>query len=162
MIRKQKLLAALTAAFVTAGLWPAALPAAAAAPLPAGKEAPAMETNQAAQTLSYEGYTLRWQDEFDGAELNRDDWNVELHEPGWVNNELQSYVDSPENIYLEDGKLVLKPVETKNADGTVSYTSGRVNTQNKHDFKYGIFEARAKVPAGQGFLPAFWKMRYPW
>ena len=158
MIRKQKLLAALTAAFVTAGLWPAALPAAAAAPLPAGKEAPAMETNQAAQTLSYEGYTLRWQDEFDGAELNRDDWNVELHEPGWVNNELQSYVDSPENIYLEDGKLVLKPVETKNADGTVSYTSGRVNTQNKHDFKYGIFEARAKVPAGQGFLPAFWMM----
>ena len=158
MIRKQKLLAALTAAFVTAGLWPAALPAAAAAPLPAGKEAPAMETNQAAQTLSYEGYTLRWQDEFDGAALNRDDWNVELHEPGWVNNELQSYVDSPENIYLEDGKLVLKPVETKNADGTVSYTSGRVNTQNKHDFKYGIFEARAKVPAGQGFLPAFWMM----
>ena len=158
MIRKQKLLAALTAAFVTAGLWPAALPAAAAAPLSAGKEAPAMETNQAAQTLSYEGYTLRWQDEFDGAELNRDDWNVELHEPGWVNNELQSYVDSPENIYLEDGKLVLKPVETKNADGTVSYTSGRVNTQNKHDFKYGIFEARAKVPAGQGFLPAFWMM----
>ena len=158
MIRKQKLLAALTAAFVTAGLWPAALPAAAAAPLPAGKEAPAMETNQAAQTLSYEGYTLRWQDEFDGAALNRDDWNVELHEPGWVNNELQSYVDSPENIYLEDGKLVLKPVETKNADGTVSYTSGRVNTQNKHDFKYGIFEARAKVPEGQGFLPAFWMM----
>ena len=158
MIRKQKLLAALTAAFVTAGLWPAALPAAAAAPLPAGKEAPAMETNQAAQTLSYEGYTLRWQDEFDGTALNRDDWNVELHEPGWVNNELQSYVDSPENIYLEDGKLVLKPVETKNADGTVSYTSGRVNTQNKHDFKYGIFEARAKVPAGQGFLPAFWMM----
>ena len=67
-------------------------------------------------------------------------------------------MDSPENIYLEDGKLVLKPVETRSADGTVSYTSGRVNTQNKHDFKYGIFEARAKVPAGQGFLPAFWMM----
>lgn len=117
-----------------------------------------METNQAAQTLSYEGYTLRWEDTFDGTTLNREDWNVELHEPGWVNNELQSYVDSPENIYLEDGKLVLKPVETRSADGTVSYTSGRVNTQNKHDFKYGIFEARAKVPAGQGFLPAFWMM----
>ena len=117
-----------------------------------------METNQAAQTLSYEGYTLRWEDTFDGTALNREDWNVELHEPGWVNNELQSYVDSPENIYLEDGKLVLKPVETRSADGTVSYTSGRVNTQNKHDFKYGIFEARAKVPAGQGFLPAFWMM----
>ena len=156
MIRKRQLLAAAAAALFAGGLLPTAAPAAAAAPAP--KEVSAMETNQAAQTLSYEGYTLRWEDTFDGTTLNREDWNVELHEPGWVNNELQSYVDSPENIYLEDGKLVLKPVETRSADGTVSYTSGRVNTQNKHDFKYGIFEARAKVPAGQGFLPAFWMM----
>ena len=157
MIRNQKRLAALTAALIAASLWPAAIPAA-AAPLPAGKENAPMETNQPSQTLSYEGYTLRWEDNFDGTELNRQDWNVELHEPGWVNNELQSYVDSPENIYLQDGSLVLKPVEIQNPDGTVSYTSGRVNTQNKHDFKYGIFEARAKVPEGQGFLPAFWMM----
>ena len=108
--------------------------------------------------LSYEGYNLKWEDQFEGETLNRDDWNVELHDPGWVNNELQSYVDSPENIYIEDGSLVLKPVETKNEDGSVSYTSGRVNTQNKHDFKYGLFEARVKVPEGQGFLPAFWMM----
>ena len=107
--------------------------------------------------LSYEGYNLKWEDQFDGETLNRDDWNVELHDPGWVNNELQSYVDSPENIYIKDGSLVLKPVETVN-DGSVSYTSGRVNTQNKHDFKYGLFEARVKVPEGQGFLPAFWMM----
>ena len=90
--------------------------------------------------------------------MNRDDWNVELHDPGWVNNELQSYVDSPENIYLQDGNLVLKPVENKSEDGSVSYTSGRINTQHKHDFKYGLFEARVKVPEGQGFLPAFWMM----
>ena len=82
--------------------------------------------------LSYEGYDLKWEDQFEGETLNRDDWNVELHDPGWVNNELQSYVDSPENIYIEDGSLVLKPVETVNEDGSVSYTSGRVNTQNKH------------------------------
>ena len=101
MIRKRQLLAAVTAALLAllaGGLLPAVMPAAAAAPTQ--KEASAMETNQAAQTLSYEGYTLRWQDEFDGTALNREDWNVELHEPGWVNNELQSYVDSPENIYL--------------------------------------------------------------
>lgn len=108
--------------------------------------------------LSYEGYNLKWEDQFEGNSLNRDDWNVELHDPGWVNNELQSYVDSPENIYLEDGSLVLKPVETVNEDGSMSYTSGRINTQNKHDFKYGLFEARVKVPGGQGFLPAFWMM----
>ena len=40
--------------------------------------------------LSYEGYNLKWEDQFDGETLNRDDWNVELHDPGWVNNELQS------------------------------------------------------------------------
>ncbi|HJB46408.1 MAG TPA: family 16 glycosylhydrolase, partial [Candidatus Mediterraneibacter surreyensis] len=108
--------------------------------------------------LSYEGYNLKWEDQFEGESLNRDDWNVELHDPGWVNNELQSYVDSPENIYLQDGSLVLKPVENRSEDGNVSYTSGRINTQHKHDFKYGLFEARVKVPEGQGFLPAFWMM----
>ena len=108
--------------------------------------------------LSYEGYNLKWEDQFEGESLNRDDWNVELHDPGWVNNELQSYVDSPENIYLQDGSLVLKPVENVSEDGSVSYTSGRINTQHKHDFKYGLFEARVKVPEGQGFLPAFWMM----
>ena len=108
--------------------------------------------------LSYEGYHLKWEDQFEGNSLNRDDWNVELHDPGWVNNELQSYVDSPENIYIKDGSLVLKPVENVSEDGSVSYTSGRINTQHKHDFKYGLFEARVKVPEGQGFLPAFWMM----
>ena len=107
---------------------------------------------------THKGYTLKWEDQFNGDSLDRDSWNVELHEPGWVNNELQEYVDSPENIYVKDGNLVLKPVKTTGSDGKVSYTSGRVNTQNKHNFKYGLFEARAKVPAGQGFLPAFWMM----
>ena len=105
-----------------------------------------------------EGYTLVWEEQFVGEQLNREDWNVETHNSGWVNNELQAYVDSTDNIYIEDGNLVLKPIQTVNADGTVSYTSGRVNTQNKHDFKYGLFEARLKVPKGQGFLPAFWMM----
>ena len=105
-----------------------------------------------------DGYRLKWRDEFNGTALNRNDWNVELHEPGWVNAELQKYVDSAENIYLKDGKLEIRPVQTKNDDGTYSYTSGRINTQGKHDFTYGIFEARVKVPEGQGYLPAFWMM----
>ncbi len=106
----------------------------------------------------YKGYHMVWEDQFNGSALNKDDWNIELHEPGWVNNELQEYTDSEKNIYIEDGNLVLKPIKTVGSDGKVSYTSGRVNTQNKHDFKYGLFEARLKVPAGQGFLPAFWMM----
>ena len=108
--------------------------------------------------LSYDGYTEVWKDEFDGNTLNRADWNVELHDPGWVNAELQAYIDSEENIYVKDGKLYLNPVHTKNEAGEDVYTSGRVNTQGKHDFKYGLFEATLKVPSGMGYLPAFWMM----
>lgn len=106
----------------------------------------------------YEGYTLKWNEEFQGTALNRDDWNVELHEPGWVNAELQEYVDSEENIVVEDGVLKIKPVKKTDSEGNAYYTSGRINTQNKHDFKYGRFEVRAKVPTGKGYLPAFWMM----
>lgn len=123
-------------------------------------QAPAATTEPTTSPVedTHKGYTLKWEEEFNGTSLNRDDWNVELHEPGWVNNELQEYKDSSENIYIKDGSLVLKPVKTVDSDGKVSYTSGRINTQNKHNFKYGLFEARIKVPAGQGFLPAFWMM----
>ncbi|MBE6024370.1 MAG: glycosyl hydrolase family protein [Cellulosilyticum sp.] len=103
-------------------------------------------------------YTLVWEDHFDGNELNREDWNYELHEPGWVNNELQEYVDSEENIYVKDGILTIQAIKSEDEKGNTIYTSGRVNTQNKHDYKYGRFEARVKVPSGKGFLPAFWMM----
>ncbi|MBO4390526.1 MAG: family 16 glycosylhydrolase [Lachnospiraceae bacterium] len=98
------------------------------------------------------GYTQVWEDDFTGG-ISEDDWNYELHEPGWVNNELQEYVKSEDNVFVKDGVLVIKPVK----DGD-SYTSGRVNTQGKHDFTYGYFEASIKMPAGKGFLPAFWMM----
>ena len=257
-------------------------------------------------------YKLVWNDEFDGTAINTNDWNIEAHEPKWVNDELQRYVgagDMQDNIKVEDGVLKLIPkatkkeeqgssnpdvLDNKSFDGTWSgpgatvangkatividdvkanpwdvqfqkagmtltkghqyklsfkakstvarsiavnfantedystplasqefaigteeseytlefemgkcnagkaaiqmnlgnlgegksapstlelssislldlsedvdiksaydYTSGRVNTQNKHDFTYGYFEARARVPQGQGYLPAFWLM----
>ena len=84
--------------------------------------------------LSYDGYNLKWEDDFDGDALNEDDWNYEEHAPGWVNSELQAYVKSDQNVYVKDGKLVIQPVKTKNEDGSYSITSGRINTQGKHDF----------------------------
>ena len=107
--------------------------------------------------LNLDGYSLVWEDNFDGPGLNRNDWNVELHEPGWVNAELQEYVDSEENIFFENGNLVIRPVKST-VNGKSYYTSGRISTQNKRDFTYGVFEARLKVPEGNGFLPAFWLM----
>ena len=67
--------------------------------------------------LSYEGYTLVFEDHFDAAELNRNCWNVELHEPGWVNEEWQEYVDTQEVIRLENSKLLLRPIKTVQKDG---------------------------------------------
>lgn len=101
---------------------------------------------------------LVWQDDFNGKKLNMKDWNFEFHEPGWVNAELQSYDDSKKNTYLKDGCLVIQAIKTEKKDGSVTYTSGRVNTQGKHAFTYGRFEARLKVTKGMGFLPAFWMM----
>lgn len=121
------------------------------------------------ENIDYEGYTLKWHDEFNGTKLDKESWNVELHDPGWVNKELQEYVDSERNIYVEGGNLVIQTLERKDQYGRPiyternkkrmkTYTSGRINTKDKLDYKYGRFEARAKVPSGKGFLPAFWMM----
>ncbi len=59
---------------------------------------------------------------------------------------------------MKDGNLVIQPVKTVDESGKATYTSGRVNTQGKKDFKYGLFEAKVKVPTGMGYLPAFWMM----
>ncbi len=107
---------------------------------------------------TYTDKDLVWVEDFNGKKVNTKDWNFEFHEPGWVNNELQSYGNSSKNTYIKDGCLVIQPLMTENADGTINYTSGRINTMGKHSFTYGRFETRLKVPKGQGYLPAFWMM----
>ncbi len=63
---------------------------------------------------SDEGYSLVWNDEFNGDSLDTSSWNVEQHEPGWVNSELQRYTALDEgNIQLKNGKLLLKPHVTE-------------------------------------------------
>ena len=48
-----------------------------------------MSTLRTVEDLLKDGYELKWQEECEGDSLNRRDWNVELHEPGWVNKEWQ-------------------------------------------------------------------------
>lgn len=109
------------------------------------------------ETPQLNGYNLLWSDEFDGDTLNEENWNRELRDPGWTNNELQEYTDSDDNIFVRDGKLVLKAIKTEK-DGKEYYTSGKVNSQNKRDFMYGKVVVSAKVPEGQGLWPAIWMM----
>lgn len=112
----------------------------------------------AQQIPQYEGYTLLWNDEFDGDTLNTKNWNMDRRQPGWANNELQEYRASEENVFLRDGRLVLKAIRTQTEAGADYYTSGKVSTRMKHDFTYGRIVVGAKTPEGQGLWPAIWMM----
>lgn len=101
-------------------------------------------------------YVLVWEDNFDGNSLNRKYWNVEENGNGGGNQELQYYRDSTENIEVSNGTLKIKGLR-KNYGGK-SYTSGRINTRDKAEFRYGIVEARIKLPSFTGAWPAFWML----
>lgn len=110
------------------------------------------------ETPEIEGYNLLWSDEFDEDELDVNKWNREPREPGWTNEELQEYTTITDNIFVRDGKLVLKAIKTKDENGNDYYTSGKVTGQNKTDFMYGKVVVSAKTPEGQGLWPAIWMM----
>lgn len=105
--------------------------------------------------LSYPGYNLVWQDEFNGTTLSAD-W---VHESGtgsngWGNNELQYY--RAENTEVRDGYLI---ITAKNEIfGSQSYTSSRIKTQGQQSFQYGRIDIRAALPQGQGIWPALWML----
>jgi beta-glucanase (GH16 family) len=106
---------------------------------------------------------LVWQDEFsvDGAP-DPLIWGADLGNgeaqgiPGWGNEERQYYTDRPENVVVENG--MLKITALKESFQGSDYTSGRVLTKGKYQKKFGRFEARIKLPWGQGLWPAFWML----
>ena len=65
------------------------------------------------QVREIPGYTLLWNDEFNGTAMDMTTWNYEPHEPGWTNNELQEYTESEENVFVRDGALVIKAIPDK-------------------------------------------------
>jgi len=99
------------------------------------------------------GWRLLWSDEFDGAALDLKKWSCELGhgENGWGNEELQAYTAKPDNIRVKDGRLIIRAA--RDAGG---FTSARIKSQGKFDFRYGRAAARMKLPHGQGPWPAFW------
>ena len=102
-------------------------------------------------------WELVWSDEFDGNSIDDDNWTHEVNCDGGGNNESQCYTDSEDNSFVSDGslKIVALPAEE---GAQKPYTSARLNTRYKADFKYGRIEMRAKLPSGQGSWPAFWMM----
>ena len=108
---------------------------------------------------SYPGYTLAWADEFNGTTLNMTDWSFENGDGcpglcGWGNNELEYYTSRPENLFFQDGKMIIE-ARKENYAGK-SYTSSKILTRGKKVFKYARIDIRAKLPKGKGIWPAFW------
>lgn len=87
-----------------------------------------------------------------GSPPDPDLWGYDLGNGWGGGEELQTYTDSPDNVYQDgDGHLVIKAISSD--DG---YTSGRIKTEGKLNMGYGLIEASIKMPSGQGTLPAFW------
>jgi beta-glucanase (GH16 family) len=110
------------------------------------------------------GWTLVWQDEFDGPNIDMSKWSHEVNGSGGGNNELQYYTARTNNSFIENGNLVIQALEESytGPDGQRDYTSARLRTLNKGDWTYGRFEARMKLPYGQGLWPAFWMLPTDW
>ena len=104
---------------------------------------------------------LVWEDEFNGKDIDKNKWSFEENCWGGGNEEQQCYTDSNKNAFVKDGKLNIvafkgdftgsddpegKSAKTK----TLPYTSARLRTKDKGDWKYGRYEIRAKLPQGQG------------
>jgi beta-glucanase (GH16 family) len=111
------------------------------------------------------GWTLVWSDEFEGpsgALVDATKWVGEVGGGGWGNEQLQTYTDRPKNAHLSgNGTLVIEAFRETftGADGhTRDFTSARLKTQGRFEQAYGRFEARLRLPSGQGLWPAFWAL----
>jgi beta-glucanase (GH16 family) len=106
---------------------------------------------------AYAGWKLVWSDEFNGDAIDTNHWKFETgNHHGWGNHELEYYTGSSENAYVSNGLLHI--VARRQSTNGFHYTSARMKTQGLFAKKYGRFEFRARLPAGQGFWPAIWLM----
>jgi beta-glucanase (GH16 family) len=110
------------------------------------------------QVAAAREWKLVWSDEFDYKGLpDEKKWNYDVGGGGWGNNELEYYTGHRlENARVEDGHLIL---ESRKEDWEgKKYTSARLVTKEKGDWKYGRVEVRAKLPRGTGTWPAIWML----
>ena len=88
-------------------------------------------------------------------------WAIQTGGGGWGNNELESYTARPQNVQVSGGNLVITAIKEDytGSDGIPRhYTSARMQTKGLFSQQYGRFEARIKIPKGQGMWPAFWML----
>lgn len=113
-------------------------------------------------------FSLVWEDDFSGGELDPAVWEYEL---GNIRgNEQQHYSSSRENVRVENGALIISVTARPDEDQyrntarlgqdarLVTYNSGSVRTHAGRDFLYGLIEVRARLPRGKGAFPALWTL----
>src|SRR5580698_7766670 len=121
----------------------------------------------AAQTAPPQtSWKLVWSDEFNGPAGALPDptkWNYDLGGGGWGNGELETYSNSPSNVFQDgQGNLVIQAIR----DSSGNFTSTRLQTgapgastqTTDLSWQYGLVEARIKLPFGLGVWPAFWML----
>lgn len=124
------------------------------------------------------GYCLIWQDEFQGVGVDSNRWSFEKNCYGGGNNERQCYVDDPQNVWVDGEYLHIMAIaesitgpavsdddpnyDANDVSGSGDFSSGRLRTLGKGDWRYGRFEIRAKLPEGQGTWPAIWMLPTDW
>ncbi|MEV6369318.1 family 16 glycosylhydrolase [Micromonospora musae] len=110
---------------------------------------------------------VTWSDDFNGpagTPPDQNKWKYDIGGGGWGNNELQYYTSSTRNAALDgNGNLVITARRENPANhscwyGSCQYTSARLLTAGTFAQAYGRFEARIKIPRGQGLWPAFWML----
>lgn len=130
--------------------------------------APPPSSGTAGTAAAAAGWTLTWSDEFDdaaGTTFDRARWVADTGGGGWGNRERQFYTTRPANVAHDGaGHLVITALAEPDTSayrcwyGGCRYTSARLKTKGLMEQAYGRFEARLRVPAGQGIWPAFWML----
>ena len=105
---------------------------------------------------TYPGMSLVWSDEFSGSTLDQLNWNYEIGGNGWGNQELENYTSRLQNSFVSNGNLIIE-ARQENL-GSNNYTSARLTTKGKKEFKFGRIDIRAKLPVGKGIWPALWML----
>jgi beta-glucanase (GH16 family) len=126
-------------------------------------------------TVGSTTYVPTWCDEFNGAagSPNTTTWKFDLGGGGWGNGEAEvycgpaGYAGNPSQcpttfsastapIYIDgSGHLVIRPINENGA-----WLSGRMNTEGKENFTYGILVASIELPntTTQGLWAAWWTL----
>lgn len=127
-------------------------------------------TAYAAPPTSSAGWTMVFNDEFEGTSLDKTKWNP-TYNWGHTHNHQAYCVE--ENVSVKDGKLIIRadakrhpaaPATCSNGGKTYSldYTSGAIDTRGHFEVNGGYIEGRFKMPWQLGTWPAFWTLQDGW